>query len=119
MKKKSGIKVHTNIHEDEDLPSDIRYNSAATNNRFMLKSSIYYNGDILAIDRANIDDAIFEELPQRDVIYVSKMKQNLNYEILRNNYFFGCRKHTPTDVTADGCCGKRRCARQKAIPARV
>ena len=37
-------------------------------------------GDILAIDRAYIDYAKFEEMSQCGVIYVTKMKQNLTYE---------------------------------------
>ncbi len=83
-KKKGGIKVHTNIHANEGVPSDIRFTSAATNDSFMLKPSNYQDGDILAIDRAYIDYAKFEELTQRGVVYVTKMKKNLNYEILRD-----------------------------------
>lgn len=83
-KKKGGIKVHTNIHANEGVPSDIRFTSAATNDSFMLKPSNYQDGDILAIDRAYIDYAKFEELTQRGVVYVTKMKKNLNYEIQRD-----------------------------------
>ncbi len=81
-KKKGGIKVHTNIHANEGVPSDIRFTSAATNDSFMLKPSNDQDGDILALDRAYIDYAKFEELSQRGVIYVTKIKKNLNYEIL-------------------------------------
>ena len=35
--KKCGIKVHTVIHANEGVPSDIKFTSAATNNSFMLK----------------------------------------------------------------------------------
>lgn len=83
-KKKGGIKAHTNIHANEGVPSDIRFTSAATNDSFMLKPSNYQDGDILAIDRAYIDYAKFEDLTQRGVVYVTKMKKNLNYEILRD-----------------------------------
>ena len=80
-KKKGGIKVHTNIHANEGVPSDIRFTSAATNDSFMLQPSNYSSGDILAIDRAYIDYAKFEELTQREVLYVTKMKKNLTYEV--------------------------------------
>jgi IS4 transposase len=40
--------------------------------------------DIIAIDRAYIDYEKFEELTQRGVIYVTKMKKNLNYNILQD-----------------------------------
>ena len=79
-KKKGGIKVHTNIHANEGVPSDIRFTSAATNDSFMLRPSNYVSGDIIALDRAYIDYAKFEELTARDVVYVTKMKKNLVYE---------------------------------------
>lgn len=78
-KKKGGIKVHTNIHANEGVPSDVRFTSSATNDSFMLRPANYAEGDILAIDRAYIDYGKFEELTKRGVIYVTKMKKNLVY----------------------------------------
>ncbi len=79
-KKKGGIKVHANIHANEGVPSDIRFTSAATNDSFMLRPSNYTCGDIIALDRAYVNYAKFEELTRRDVVYVTKMKKNLVYE---------------------------------------
>ena len=79
-RKKGGIKVHSNIHANEFVPSDIRFTSAATNDSFMLKPSSYAKGDVLAFDRAYIDYAKFDELTQNGVVYVTKMKKNLVYE---------------------------------------
>ena len=81
-KKKGGIKVHTVIHANEGIPSDIKFTSAATNDSFMLKPSTLSKGDIMAMDRAYIDYEKFEQLTQRGVIYVTKMKKNLKYTIL-------------------------------------
>lgn len=36
-KKKGGIKVHTVIHVNEGIPSDIKFTSAATNDSLMLR----------------------------------------------------------------------------------
>lgn len=80
-KKKGGIKVHAAIHANEFIPSDIKFTSAATNDSFMLKPSNLNAGDVLAIDRAYIDYEKFEELTQRGVIYVTKMKKSLKYII--------------------------------------
>ena len=80
-KKKGGIKVHTIIHANEGVPSDIKFTSAATNDSFMLKPSHLSKGDILAMDRAYIDYEKFEKLTQRGVIYVTKMKKSLKYQI--------------------------------------
>lgn len=79
--------MHTNIHANEGVPSDIRFTSAATNDSFMLIPANYNNGDIIAMDRAYIDYSKFEELTQRGVIYVTKMKKNLVYEILSDKMY--------------------------------
>lgn len=80
-KKKGGIKVHTVIHANEGVPSDIQFTSAATNDSFMLKPSNLNKGDIMAMDRAYIDYEKFEKLTQRGVVYVTKLKKSLKYTI--------------------------------------
>ena len=86
-KKKGGIKVHTNIYANEFVPSDIKFTSAATNGSFMLKPANYNDGDIIAMDRAYIDYARFEELTNRGVTYVTKMKKNLVYDTLSDTMY--------------------------------
>lgn len=86
-KKKGGIKVHTVIHANEGVPSDIRFTSAATNDSFMLKPSSLSKGDIIAMDRAYIDYGKFEQLTEKQVIYVTKMKRSLKYEILGDTIY--------------------------------
>ena len=46
----------------------------------MLRPSNYASGDIVALDRAYIDYAKFEEFTYREVTYVTKMKKNLACE---------------------------------------
>ncbi len=86
-RKKGGIKVHANIHANEGVPSDIRFTSAATNDSFMLRPSQYHEGDLIALDRAYINYSKFEELTQRGVIYVTKMKKSLVYDIEKDAMF--------------------------------
>ena len=86
-KKKGGIKVHTVIHANEGVPSDIKFTSAATNDSFMLKPATLNKGDIMAMDRAYIDYAKFQQLTERGVIYVTKMKKNLKYTILSDTMY--------------------------------
>ena len=81
-KKKGGIKVHAVIHANEGVPCDVQFTSAATNDSFMLAPSHYKRDEITAMDRAYINYAKFEEMTDRGVIYVTKMKKNLNYEVL-------------------------------------
>jgi hypothetical protein len=86
-KKKGGIKVHTVIHANEGVPSDVRFTSAATNDSFMLKPASLNKDDILAIDRAYIDYEKFEEMTLKGVIYVTKMKKNLKYNLLTDTMY--------------------------------
>ena len=86
-KKKGGIKVHTVIHANEGVPSDIRFTSAATNDSFMLKPTSLNKGDIMAMDRAYIDYEKFEQLSERGVVYVTKMKKSLKYKILKDTAY--------------------------------
>ncbi len=81
-RKKGGIKVHSVIHANEGVPCDVRFTSAATNDSFMLAPSHYQHNEIVAMDRAYINYEKCEELTEKDVVYVTKMKKNLNYEIL-------------------------------------
>ena len=81
-KKKGGIKVHAVIHANEGVPCDVQFTSAATNDSFMLAPSHYNHNEIVALDRAYINYAKFECLTDKGVVYVTKMKKNLNYEVL-------------------------------------
>ena len=81
-KKKGGIKVHAVIHANEGVPSDVQITSAATNDTFMLVPSKFSESEIAAMDRAYINYEKFEQLTERGVVYGTKMKKNLKYEIL-------------------------------------
>ena len=81
-RKKGGIKVHAVIHANEGVTCDVQFTSAATNDSFMLAPNHYKHNEITAMDRAYINYAKFEELTDRGVVYVTKMKKRLSYEIL-------------------------------------
>lgn len=95
-KKKGGIKVHTVIHANEGVPSDIKFTSAATNDSFMLKPTTLHKGDIMAMDRAYIDYEKFQQLTERGVVYVTKMKKSLKYTILSDVMY-----QTPDGLTEE------------------
>ena len=81
-RKKGGIKVHAVIHANEGVPCDVQFTSAATNDSFMLAPNHYKHNEITAMDRAYIYYDKFEELTDRGVVYVTKRKKKLSYEIL-------------------------------------
>ena len=86
-KKKGVTKFHTVINANEGIPSDIKFTSAATNDSFMFKPTTLSNGDIMTVDSAYIDYEKFQQLTDRDVIYVTRMKKNLKYRILSDTMY--------------------------------
>ena len=87
-KKKGGIKVHTVIHANDGVPSDIKFTSAATNDSFMLKPAALNKGDIMAMDRAYIDYEKFEQLSERGVVYVVDEEKRKLISLLTNDTDF-------------------------------
>ncbi len=83
-KKKGGIKVHAVINANECVPCDVKFTSAATNDSFMLAPASYPNDSLVAMDRAYVSYEKFEVLTERNVIYVTKLKKNLTYEVLED-----------------------------------
>ena len=83
-KKKGGLKVHAIINANEGVPCDVQYTSAATHDHFLLCPSKLNRDDIVALDRAYIDYAKFEEMTQRGTVYVTKMKKGLVFKVLDN-----------------------------------
>ena len=84
---KGGIKVHSVIHANEGVPCYILFTSAAKHDHFLLAPDRLTAGDTLVMDRAYIDYEKFEQMTQRGVIYVTKMKQNLTCETLSSTYY--------------------------------
>ena len=53
----------------------------------MLRPSHLSKGDIIAMNRAYIDYEKFEELTEKGVIYVTKMKKSLVYSVLSDTMY--------------------------------
>lgn len=49
----------------------------------MLAQNYYQHEEIITMDRAYINYRKFEELTDKGVVYVTKMKKNLTYETLQ------------------------------------
>ncbi len=86
-KKKGGIKAYAVIHANEGIPSEVQFTSAATHDTFMLKPANLNDGDIITFDRAYIDYEKFEQMTRLGVIYVTKMKSNMKYNVLKDTMY--------------------------------
>jgi IS4 transposase len=62
----------------------VQLTSAAKHDHYLLKEVQLPKDSTLAMDRGYIDIAQFQRLTDEGVCYVTKMKKNLNYEVLKS-----------------------------------
>ncbi len=79
-KKKGGIKAHVLINARENVPSLIRYSSAARHDRYFLQDIKLAEGSILVFDRAYNDYNQYERLDAKGIIFVTRQKKNAVYQ---------------------------------------
>lgn len=79
-KKKGGIKVHTIITSDENVPRFIRFTSAATNDHILLKDVNIPDGSVIVFDKGYVDYRAYERFSELNITYVTKLKSNAVYE---------------------------------------
>jgi hypothetical protein len=80
-RKKGGVKVHTGMHAQEDLPGFVRITSAATNDRTFLDAfKNIASGHILVFDKAYVNYDLFIHWSENSVTFVSRRSQNLVVE---------------------------------------
>jgi len=78
-KKKGGIKAHTIIKADENVPCLIRYSAAARHDHTLLGEVDLPEGSIITFDKAYVDYARYQEFSEAKVWYVTRLKSNSLY----------------------------------------
>ena len=79
-KKKGGIKAHTVIKIESQVPCLVRFTQAATHDHVLLSEIHLAEGSIITFDKAYVDYAQYERFSQEGVFYVTRMKDNALYE---------------------------------------
>lgn len=69
---KGGIKVHTMIRSDQDVPSMIRFSSGVTNDSQYLRETNLSKGSIIVFDRGYRDFATFNKLTSEGITWVTR-----------------------------------------------
>lgn len=82
-KKKGGMKVHTVMKYHVGVPMVVQLTSAAKHDHYLLKEVHLPKDSTLAMDRGYMDIAQFQRLTDEGVCYVTRMKKNLKYEVLK------------------------------------
>jgi len=79
-KSKGGIKVHTLLKADSNMPSFIKYTAAAMHDQqFYEYIKELPNGSIITFDKAYINYRQFVKFSERDVTYVVPQKDNTDF----------------------------------------
>jgi hypothetical protein len=80
-KKKGGIKAHTIIKADENVPYLIRYSEAVRHDHTFLKEIHHLPKDsIITFDKGYVDYAQYEQFTKGSIWYVTRLKDNAIYE---------------------------------------
>lgn len=82
-KKKGGIKMHTMINAGEDVPSLVRFSSAATHDHSFLKNLELKRGSIVVFDKGYNDYNQYLRWSLEGVYFVTRQKDNAVYESLQ------------------------------------
>ena len=79
-KKKGGIKMHTLIDAMEDVPSLIKFTSAATHDHTFLKDLELQPGSFIVFDKGYLDYQQYEQWTLDDIYFVTRQKENAVYK---------------------------------------
>lgn len=80
-KRKGGIKVHTLMKSDEDVPCLVRFTAGAAHDSPFLKDLKLPKGSILVFDRGYNDYAQFERFSSQGVTWVTRKRRNTIYRL--------------------------------------
>jgi hypothetical protein len=79
-KSKGGIKAHTLLKADCNMPSFVKFSAAALHDQqFYQYISILPNGSIITFDKAYINYEQFDAFGQKEITYVVPQKENASY----------------------------------------
>jgi len=81
-KKKGGIKLHSVINVDEQVPKMVWFSSAATHDHMLLKKLRMDNNTIYVFDKGYNDYKAFRLFSENDTGFVTRIKDNAVYDTL-------------------------------------
>jgi len=80
-KKKGGIKAHTLIKADENVPCLIRYSEAVKHDHMFLQDAQNLpSGSIITFDKGYVDYGMYEVFTSKSIWYVTRLKDNALYK---------------------------------------
>jgi hypothetical protein len=81
-KRKGGVKAHTLMKADEDVPRLVLLTPASTHDHTFLKNIKVPPGSVLVFDKAYVDYLIYNQWTERGIYYVTRLKSSAVWECL-------------------------------------
>lgn len=83
-KRKGGIKVHTLISAEEDVPVKINFSAARDNDMGFLKEINLSKGSFIVFDKGYVDYSQYQRMSNEGVYFVTRQRKGASYTFLRN-----------------------------------
>ena len=78
-KKKGGIKAHTIIDSQDNMPCFIRYTEAAKHDHVLIKDLVLPENSFICFDKGYVDYEQYEVFTSKKIWYVTRLKDNALY----------------------------------------
>ena len=78
-KKKGGIKAHTIIDSQDNMPYFIRYTEAAKHDHVLIKDLVLPENSFICFDKGYVDYEQYEVFTSKKIWYVTRLKDNALY----------------------------------------
>lgn len=98
-RKKGGIKVHTLIRSDQDVPTMIRFSAAKANDVQFLKNITLPAGSVLAFDMGYSDYQTYNRFTNENITWVTRLRSNTVYGVIEDRNVTN--KHLEQGVLSD------------------
>src|ERR1700730_56456 len=83
-RRKGGIKVHTLMRSDQDVPCMVRYSAAKANDVQFLKQVQLPKGSVIVFDRGYPDYRSYNRFTKQGVNWVTRLRTHTVYQIANN-----------------------------------
>ena len=85
-KRKGGIKVHTEMVLDDQVPKLVWYSPAATHDITFLQRVNFEKDKVYVFDKGYIDYHFYERLITGQIGFVTRLKASATYQVLKTDY---------------------------------
>lgn len=88
-RRKGGIKVHTLIRSDQDVPCMVRYSAATANDVQFLKQVNLPAGSVIVLDRGYADYKTYNRFADERISWITRLRRTAVYQVTKQREVTG------------------------------